>query len=219
MAVSSVHPPREEEPMTGAGDRVLREAAISPNATRYQLISTAAVLGGTIVGIPLLVAVLPVTKWYFDRYYANLRVILTNRDLKVHRGILVREEKSIPLEKITDLRVYQGPIMRRMGLKGLAVETAGQTSQQGALVSVVGLEDVDGFRDAALSQRDRVSDSEEVLGPMDGPQRSAPSGVFGDGSARSDGPAPETAMLEALTDIRDTLRRMEKHLSRETPDG
>lgn len=216
--------------MSRSRERILQEADLSPDATKYQLVQTALALAATVVGIVVLPVVLPIVRWYYERYYANLRVILTSRDLKVHRGILIREEKTIPLEKITDLRVYQGPLMRRMGLKGLAVETAGQTSQSGALVSLVGIEDTDGFRDAALNQRDRISDPEEEAaatvptpGAGSAPAHGASAGPTHGGAA---GPRPEStpphppaqlqeAMLETLGEIRDALERIEERLAQD----
>jgi putative membrane protein len=179
-----------------SGERVLREAAIAPKAVRYHVLAGAAAASATVIGIPLLPLILPLVHWYWTRYYARLRVALTTRELKVHRGILFQEEKSIPLEKITDLAVYQGPIMRRLGLKGIRVETAGQSSGQGALVSIVGLDDTDGFRDGVLAQRDRITDREESAGSSVGP-------------ASGNGGVAETALLEVVTEIRDLLRRME----------
>ena len=196
--------------MTRASEQVLQEADLSPEAPRYHTFGAAIALTASVVGIPLLPIAIPLVVWYYRRYYENLRVVLTTRDLKVHRGILTREEKSIPLEKITDLRVYQGPLMRRMGLKGLAVETAGQTSQTGALVSVVGIEDTDAFRDAALNQRDRISDSHEE---GESAAVAARSGSTEGGGARE----VEEAMLETLGEIRDTLKRVEERLTEERP--
>lgn len=190
-------------------ERVLLEAEIVPNAVRYQVLSTLAALVVAVVGIPLIPFALPLVHWYFTRYYANLRVVLTSRDLKVHRGILNREEKTIPLEKITDLAVFQGPIMRRMGLKGIKVETAGQSSGPGALVNIIGIAQTDDFRDTVLRQRDRVTEREAAI-------EAAPAPVTPGMTAGA-----ESALLEAVTEIRDTLRRIETALAdaRERPEA
>lgn len=177
-----------------AEERVLKEAAIAADAVRYKVLAATVGVGATVVGIPLLLIVVPFNQWYWTRYYRHLRVVLTARELKVHRGILIREEKSIPLEKITDLAVYDGPIMRWMKLKGIKVETAGQSSGQAALVSIVGLEDTIGFRDRVLAQRDRITDRDDGTASPAGPAAPA---------------AEDGALLEAVTEIRDTLRRIE----------
>lgn len=178
--------------------RILKEATIAPNAVNYNLLGIAIALSITILGIPLLVIVLPLAHWYWNRYYANLKVILTTRELKVHRGIFNREEKSIPLEKITDLAVFQGPIMRKMDLKGIRVETAGQSTGAGALVRVVGIHETDEFRDLVLTQRDRITDSDGQSSAS--PPQHAVQAASGE------------PILPMLVEIRDTLVRLESHI-------
>jgi membrane protein YdbS with pleckstrin-like domain len=48
----------------------------------------------------------------------------------------------------------EGPLLRRLGLSTLRVETAGQSSQPGAEVNLTGIVDVHDFRDRVLMQRD-----------------------------------------------------------------
>jgi putative membrane protein len=176
--------------------RILKEATIAPNAIPYRLLGIKIALSITIIGIPLLLIFVPITKWYWSRYYKNLKVILTTRDLLVHRGIFNREEKSIPLEKITDLAVFQGPIMRHMNVKGIRLETAGQSSGMGALVQIIGIFETDDFRDMVLTQRDRITEREAEEAPAAAASAASP-------------PHGDAAMLAAIEDIRDTLRRIE----------
>lgn len=151
----------------------------------------------SVVGIVLLPLTWFMARILLQRYYDRLEVVLTRRDLKVRRGILNIEEKSIPLEQITDLALYQGPIMRMFNIKGMRVETAGQSSA-GALVTVVGLADVDAFRDAVLNQRDRISDDEDKRADASATSTSTDS-------------VDENARL-ILADIRDCLQRIEKQM-------
>ena len=172
--------------------RVLRTAEISPQAIRYSMINFTLVMISSIVGIIVLPIALPIAWWYYRKFYATLEVVLTSRELQVSRGVLVRQEKSVPLEKVTDLALIQGPIMRRMDIKGLQVETAGQSSGPGgSLIKLIGINDTEGFRDDALDQRDKVTD-----------------GIA---------PGETTAATEAdssialLTEIRDSLKRIEQN--------
>jgi putative membrane protein len=186
-----------------SNERILLVAQMSNNAVRYQVLNAAVVCVATIFLIPLIPVILPFARWYWTRHYRNLQVILTSRDLKVHRGIFIREEKTIPLEKITDLAVVQGPVMRRLDVKGIKVETAGQSSGAGALVNIVGIAQTDEFRDSVLRQRDRVADGDDV-GTEGHPSR-----------ARAGAAITEPALLEAVIEIRDALRRIEGALSSE----
>jgi putative membrane protein len=178
--------------------RVLEVATIAPNAVRYQMWVLAIGLSSLIIAIPLLPVLLPIGAWYWRRYYAHLSVRLTTRELNVSRGVLIREEKSIPLEKITDIAVVEGPIMRWLGVKGIRVETAGQSST-GALVSIVGIEGVDAFRDSVLDQRDLIAKEEDEIEPSLPATRPARD--------------PEQALLGAVQEIRDTLARIESRIS------
>lgn len=219
-------------------ERVLREAEIAPNVVRYHVLATVAALAVTVVGIVVIPIVAPIVYLYYTRYYQRLSVRLTSRELKVRRGILVVEEKSIPLEKITDLAVYQGPVMRAMGLKGIKVETAGQTSTTGsALVTVVGIVDTDDFRDLVLEQRDRVADRDDAPPLPPGTATAATAGSpaaaggAGEGGPAGAGGATEAgqggtpgvggvvavadpALLATLAEIRDVLRRIEAAVAR-----
>mgnify|MGYP005813965901 CR=1 FL=1 len=174
--------------------RVLRTAEISPQAIRYSMITFTLTMFATVFGILLLPFALPIAWWYYRKFYATLEVVLTSRELQVSRGVLVRQEKSIPLEKVTDLALVQGPIMRRMGIKGLQVETAGQSGgAAGALVRLIGILDTDGFRDDALDQRDKVTDRPEASS-----------------SPAADGEDPAVALL---AEIRDAVQRIDRRLT------
>lgn len=114
------------------------------------------VLALTVIGIPLLLLWLPLGLLVTRRYLASMECVLTDRALKVKKGILVRIEKTIPLEKITDVGMVQGPLMRYFGVHMLTFETAGQ-SAPGALVSMVGIVDPAAFREKVLSRSDAAN--------------------------------------------------------------
>ena len=84
---------------------------------------------------------------------------LSRKNLYVVRGILIRQEKTVPLDKITDMAMFHGPIMRHFGLRGLSVETAGQ-SDFGSLIKLIGIEGTEDFRTAVLAQRERIGGSD-----------------------------------------------------------
>ena len=171
---------------------VLCEATFQPKVCNYWLLSGTIILTVTIVGIPLLLLWLPMGLFFTRRYLDRMECVLTPKALKVKKGILVRVEKTIPLEKITDMGMVQGPIMRHFGLHTLTVETAGQ-SGPGALVSLTGIVDAPGFRERVLAQRDATS-----AGAGEVPVEQ--SSVGGETN-------------ELLREIRDSLVRLETRLS------
>ncbi|MEC8375471.1 MAG: PH domain-containing protein, partial [Pseudomonadota bacterium] len=97
-----------------------------------------------------------------SKVLAAMSAIVTERKIVVKRGVFNKEEKSIPLEKITDVAMVQGPLMRVFNLYRLSFETAGQ-SAQGALVSLIGINDADTFRETILAQKDKLLTSTSVV--------------------------------------------------------
>jgi len=175
---------------------VLRKAEFDPKVQIYWLLSGAWILAVTIVGIPLLPLWFAIGKAVTGRYLRHMKCVLTEKTLQVGKGALTRVEKTVPLDQITDLGLVQGPIMRCLGLEALSVETAGQSSE-GALVKLVGIVDTRQFRDAVLTQRDTLV---TALAHM--------------GRSSADVPAAgKSSSDDVLCDIRDTLRRIERHLA------
>jgi len=114
-----------------------------------------------IVTIPFVIIAAIVYKFVLERVVASWSATLTSRSLLVQKGVFIKIEKTIPLEKITDLSTTEGPIMRYVGLKRIGIETAGQSGAAGAsLVSLLGIIDTDDFRSKVLAQRDLVTGRE-----------------------------------------------------------
>ncbi len=145
---------------------VLREATFDPKVKTYYMTSIIVLCVVTVVGIPLLLIVIPFGFAIIQKWIDNLGCTLTSRTLEIRKGIFNKVESTIPLEKITDLQLYQGPLMRMLGIEGFRVETAGQSSVPGgALVNMLGIVDTRGFREAVLAQRDVRSEPQHVGSP------------------------------------------------------
>lgn len=174
-------------------EKVILKAEFNPKVKTYWVLAPTIPLVCTIVGIPFLLIWLPIALLVCGRYLASLECVLTDRSVKLKSGVLNRVEKTIPLDKITDLGMRQGPIMRAMDLELLTVETAG-SSAPGALASVIGVIDARGFRDAVMRQKELLTEgTASSVAPVD-------DGDSGVSSAES---------VELLREIRDSLRRLE----------
>jgi putative membrane protein len=173
-------------------DVVLERARFSDSVRTYWTLSGIITLTASVVGIPLILVWLLVAPVFTKRYLDSMECVLTRRTLKIKKGVLIRTEKTIPLEKITDMGMVQGPIQRQMNLHTVTVETAGQ-SGQGALVSLTGIVDPEGFRETVLNRRDELSER----------GRAEP--------AHTTEPR-QTSDNAVLTEIRDALLRIEKRL-------
>ena len=176
-------------------EEVLQEARFNTKVKGYWILSGCFILFSTVVGIPLIPFFLIFGAALTQRYLDHMSCVLTTRSLKIKKGIFVRTEKTVPLDKITDLGLVQGPIMRSLDIEALSVETAGQ-SGAGPLVSMVGIENGRAFRDIVLKQRDIVTSAAESPHPPSENQFAAAPG----------GADP------VLHEIRDVLVRIEKKL-------
>ena len=147
----------------------------------------------TVVGIPFIPFWLLYSLWFAPKYLDSMSARLTTQALELRKGVFTRSESTIPLNRVTDLRFHQGPLMRRFGLHGLKVETAGQSgpnaSSEGNLLGVV---DAEAFRNAILRQRQVALGAE--------PAEDAP---------KAPTPAAASDATELLTEIRDILARIE----------
>lgn len=144
---------------------VLAQATFNPDVRKYWLLGGSFTLFVTLVGIPLIPLWWLLGMWITGRYLERLECTLTKRTLIVKRGFFIRVEKTIPLDKITDLGMVEGPLMRLFDVQALSIETAGSTSQ-GALVKLYGIENAESFRDTVLEQRDRMLESGSEESPV-----------------------------------------------------
>ena len=147
----------------------------------------------SVVGIPLIPFGLLFCRWYAPESLRRMSARLTTNAIQVNKGVFFRKESTIPLNRVTDVRLHDDPWMRFCGVRGLKVETAGQSGQnadsEGDLIGVV---DAVAFRDAILRQRQLV---------LEGGAETTP--------AAAALAATPTVANELLAEIRDILARME----------
>lgn len=136
---------------------------------------------------------------FHRKQYEALSAVLTRRSLRIQRGVIGEVQRSVALDKITDLALMEGPLLRRFGLRSPGFETTGGGQGTAArYVALIGVEDAVAFRDQVLAQRDAVVFGEE------------------EGAAKPTAPAPSPSAAvadeestEVLIEIRESLRRME----------
>ncbi|BBW90105.1 membrane protein [Pseudoalteromonas sp. PS1M3] len=144
----------------------LKTASFNPKVKSYWITLGVITCLVCLVGIPLIPIVALIIWIVAGRMLKAMSANLLERKLVVKRGVFFKEEKSIPLEKITDVGLSQGPLMR---LFGLSFETAGQ-SGHGALVSLLGVVNASEFREAILTQKDNLTSDQPAQSNNDEPQ-------------------------------------------------
>lgn len=179
-------------------EKIILRATFNPKVKTYWILSSTIAFVFSIIGIPLLIIWIPLAFVFAERYLQSLECVLTDKAVKLKSGVLNKVEKTIPLDKITDLGLSQGPIMRALDIERVSVETAG-SSTPGALASVIGINGGRAFRDAVMEQKELVT------------SREAKSSSSPSAAAISSSQNDEQTML--LRDIRDCLLRIEQRSS------
>ena len=141
-----------ESPPGSVTGETLLEAKFDRGIIPYTRWVVSGFLVITVAGILLIPFWLLASAWYGREYMRRLSARLTTQALEIRKGVFFRSESTIPLNRVTDLRMHDGPLMRHYNLRGVKVETAGQSGATGSEGSLVGVIDADEFRDAVLRQ-------------------------------------------------------------------
>ena len=138
-------------------DAIIRRAEFSPKIKTYVLFYVGLLLLVTIIGIPLLIIwLLGFGQWVGKKYYEHLECTLSERHLVFSKGAFFKVEKTIPLENIQDLTFLQNPILNLLELKILKIETAGGSNPSGSDMKLIGILDLEGFKEEVIQQRERI---------------------------------------------------------------
>ncbi len=122
--------------------------------------------------------------WVVSKQLETMSASLTNNSIHLRKGVINQVEKTIPLEKIQDLGMRTGPLLNMFGLASISIETAGG-SQQGPDMVLAGIIEPETFRNRVLAQRELVA------------------------SGGSTSSAHADSTIEVLTEIKDSLQRIE----------
>lgn len=172
----------------------IQKAEFNPRIKHYVFYSGVLLLTATIVGILLIPLWIIFGKKYIHRYFENLHCELTTRALHFKKGVWFQTERTIPLDKIQDLTFKEGPLLRYFDLSTLYVETAGQSAQGAADLSLTGILEAHKFRSTVLDQRDNVTEIRSHSG-----------------ESKSD-LSSDARIITVLEEIRDSLKSIESRI-------
>lgn len=90
------------------------------SAEQYAWAGALAVPALAIIVVPDIIAYIAIHVRYDTTWY-----VLTDRSLRIRRGVLVLHELTITFENVQNVTVTQGPLERWFGIASVVVETAG----------------------------------------------------------------------------------------------
>ena len=169
-------------------------------------------LAVALVPVLLLIMIVPDVIAYVAIHlrYDTTWYVLTDRSLRIRRGIWVMHETTISFENVQNVEVRQGPVQRYFEIADVVVQTAGGGARQSKGESGASL-------NAHIGILQGLDDAQEVRTLiLDRVRRSRSTGLGDDHPYTTDaelaGAAPAAALttshLAALREIRDIARRL-----------
>ena len=73
-------------------------------------------------------------------YYESMWYELRDDELSWKRGVWFHTTGIVPYNRITNIDIRQGPVMRALGISTLAIQTAGYSGQTAAEIRIEGME-------------------------------------------------------------------------------
>ena len=105
----------------------------------------------SVVGIILMPIWIPFGWLVHQKQYEHMSGALTARSLNMRMGWLFKKQQNIALDKLTDVSISEGPILKALGVVKMQFETAGA-----APFILSGVKNADKFRDVVLQHRDSL---------------------------------------------------------------
>ena len=86
-----------------------------------------------------------------QKQYNHMSAALTERSVNMRMGWIFKKQQNIALDKLTDVSIHEGPLLKAFGVVRMQFETAGA-----APFILTGVKNSEEFRDLVLEQRDSL---------------------------------------------------------------
>lgn len=124
----------------------------------YSYTLTILAVGILFFGIGLILAILyyfTLGPWLSKKQTQALKYWLEGTTLRADSGVFFLSRKAVPLDRVTDVVLAQGPLMKWCGIWNLKVQTAG-TGNAIPEITLYGLTQPEQIRDLLIKERDRI---------------------------------------------------------------
>ena len=83
-------------------------------------------------------------------YYRSIVYRLDNEEMSWKRGVWFRQTGIVPYNRITNVDIVQGPLMRIYNISDLKIQTAGYSGQKNSEIAIKGIDNPEEIRDLIL---------------------------------------------------------------------
>jgi membrane protein YdbS with pleckstrin-like domain len=102
-------------------------------------------IGGALIAIFLIFLI------WVKLYYVSMWYELREDEMSWKRGVWFHTTGIVPYNRITNLDIKQGPVMRHLGISTLAIQTAGYSGQAVPEIRIEGMEHAEELRELLRS--------------------------------------------------------------------
>ena len=106
------------------------------------------IMGITLLGMLVLFVIFV---FWVRLYYVSMWYEMRDDEMSWKRGVWFRRTGIVPYNRITNLDVIQGPVMRTLGISTLSVQTAGYSGQAVPEIRIEGIEHAEDLRELIRS--------------------------------------------------------------------
>jgi membrane protein YdbS with pleckstrin-like domain len=157
--------------------------------------------GAVTIGI-FIPAILVFATWT-RLYYQSMSYELHDDEMRWRRGVWFRTTGIVPYNRITNLDIRQGPVMRRLGISSISIQTAGYSGQAVPEIRIEAIEHAEELREMIRAMVRRCSSHGDGTGQ-------AEPGARPDTQPATGSMASNILMLDELRKIRLLLEEQKK---------
>ncbi|MDD1653194.1 MAG: PH domain-containing protein [Methanomicrobiales archaeon] len=104
-----------------------------------------------VAGVVLAVVLLVIFLVWVLLYYRSMWYELRDDEMSWRRGVIFRTTGIVPYNRITNLDLRQGPVMRALGISTLSIQTAGYSGQAVPEIRIEAIERAEELRELIRS--------------------------------------------------------------------
>jgi hypothetical protein len=124
------------------------------------------IMGITLIGV---LALIVIFVFWVGLYYGSMWYELRDDEMSWKRGVWFHRTGIVPYNRITNLDIIQGPVMRTLGISTLSIQTAGYSGQAVPEIRIEGIEHAEELRELIRSLvRQSTSHDDGTGGGMPG---------------------------------------------------
>jgi uncharacterized protein len=89
--------------------------------------------------VAVLVVMLVLGMIWSKLYFITVQYHMNETEITWKRGVLFHSTGIVPYNRMTDVNIVQGPLMRRFGISHLNIQTAGATANKSSVITIEGM--------------------------------------------------------------------------------